>query len=174
MTYLTLIQYYGIIIILDGGQMKALYLVLLASVVSGCHLMNRQIDQDIPISYSFKTLDEAWKYVASLEYKSDMEVHGKRDYWQSPLETYTLGTGDCEDFAILFMHLANRLGYDSELIVADFPPGPHAVMRLGGEYYEAQHVGMKWCRTSVGRIYLVNSYVITMANLGNVTVYAYY
>lgn len=28
------------------------------------------------------------------------------DYWQSPEETLTLGTGDCEDIAILFINIA--------------------------------------------------------------------
>ncbi len=49
-----------------------------------------------------------------VSYKSDQNVHGVRDYWQLPSETLKLGTGDCEDFAILLCSLlrANEVPAD--------------------------------------------------------------
>ena len=38
---------------------------------------------------------------SKISYKSDIEAHGVKDYWQSPRQTLQLKTGDCEDFAIL-------------------------------------------------------------------------
>ena len=42
--------------------------------------------------------------------KSDQDVHGVIDYWQLPAETLKLGTGDCEDFAILLCTLLRAYG----------------------------------------------------------------
>lgn len=41
----------------------------------------------------------------TIRYKPDRTVHGKPEYWQKPSETLKLGTGDCEDYAILKAHL---------------------------------------------------------------------
>ena len=46
-----------------------------------------------------------------VQYKSDHEVHGK-DKWQMPAETLLLGTGDCEDYAILKAHMLFKEGCD--------------------------------------------------------------
>ena len=37
-----------------------------------------------------------------------------RDHWQKPEETMELGTGDCEDFAILKMHLLLEAGFSEK------------------------------------------------------------
>lgn len=38
---------------------------------------------------------------ASIEYKTNEEQRGVDEYWQTPEETLSLRSGDCEDFAIL-------------------------------------------------------------------------
>lgn len=38
------------------------------------------------------------------------------DIWQSPYETWTRKKGDCEDFALLWMHILHLAGYDDALI----------------------------------------------------------
>lgn len=38
------------------------------------------------------------------------------DLWQSPYETWRRKKGDCEDFALLWMHMLRLAGYDDGLI----------------------------------------------------------
>jgi predicted transglutaminase-like cysteine proteinase len=45
-----------------------------------------------------------------IRYMTDMEAQGVVDYWQEPLETVTLGHGDCEDYAILKYYLLLHAG----------------------------------------------------------------
>ena len=47
-----------------------------------------------------------------LTYVSDSTTHWIEEYWQFPLETLYLKTGDCEDTAFLFAALAKYMGYD--------------------------------------------------------------
>jgi len=54
--------------------------------------------------------------INNIHYK--FEVNG--NYVQSPYETLSLGTGDCEDFALLYMNILYvRFGIKSELIFVD-------------------------------------------------------
>jgi hypothetical protein len=41
-------------------------------------------------------------------YKPD----GIKDYWQTPAETRRLGTGDCDDFCLLFYFELKAMGYN--------------------------------------------------------------
>jgi predicted transglutaminase-like cysteine proteinase len=45
---------------------------------------------------------------------SDKSVHGVSDYWQLPSETLSLGTGDCEDYAILLTSLLRAYGVPAD------------------------------------------------------------
>jgi len=56
---------------------------------------------------------------ANIEYKTDEEQWGVDEYWQTPEETLSLRTGDCEDFAILLCTLlrAYRIG-EEQIYVA--------------------------------------------------------
>jgi predicted transglutaminase-like cysteine proteinase len=53
---------------------------------------------------------------ANIEYKSDEEQWGVEEYWQTPEETLSLCTGDCEDFAILLCTLLRAYGIGEEQI----------------------------------------------------------
>ncbi len=68
-----------------------------------------------------------------IEYKSDSEIHGERDFWQFANETIQLKTGDCEDFSILLCSLlrSNNWGTDSVyVIVGEQNNQYHAWVRL--------------------------------------------
>lgn len=41
------------------------------------------------------------------------------DYWQTPVETLLVGEGDCEDFAILYVALAEFLGVQTSVVIGD-------------------------------------------------------
>ena len=45
---------------------------------------------------------------------TDKTAHGVEDYWQLPAETIQLGTGDCEDYAILLCSLLRAYGVPAE------------------------------------------------------------
>ncbi|HJX68828.1 MAG TPA: transglutaminase-like domain-containing protein, partial [Dehalococcoidia bacterium] len=47
---------------------------------------------------------------ANIDYVSDEEQWGVEEYWQTPEETLSLQTGDCEDFAILLCTLLRAFG----------------------------------------------------------------
>ena len=62
-------------------------------------------------------------WVASnIKYRYDSDSHGVTEYWQLPRETVRLGTGDCEDFAILCCSLLRAVGYGSDevYVVANY------------------------------------------------------
>ena len=56
-------------------------------------------------------------FVQSIPYAYDSDVHGTSEYWQFPLETLFLNSGDCEDTSILFAAIASKMGYDSALFI---------------------------------------------------------
>jgi hypothetical protein len=153
------------------NKLRIIGAVAYCCLMAGCTLAFKDNDPDIEISYSFNNFDQAWQYVSSLEYKHDIDVHGKRDYWQSPLETYTLGSGDCEDFTILLMHLANRLGYNSYLIITKENGQAHAIIRIDGIYYEPQVYNFLIPKENIDYIYLVRSYKAVTNMFGTQNLY---
>lgn len=56
-------------------------------------------------------------FVQSIPYAYDSDVHGTEEYWQFPLETLFLNSGDCEDTSILFCAISSAMGYDSSLFL---------------------------------------------------------
>jgi len=61
--------------------------------------------------------DEIRDWVATnIEYKTDDEQWGVDEYWQTPDETLSLLSGDCEDFAILLCTLLRAYGIGEEQI----------------------------------------------------------
>jgi len=67
---------------------------------------------DQPIQDGF---DDIRDWVAdNIEYKIDEEQWGVDEYWQTPEETLSLYSGDCEDFAILLCTLFRAYGISEE------------------------------------------------------------
>ena len=58
-------------------------------------------------------------FVQSIEYQNDIDpvTNQETDYWQYPVETLALGTGDCEDTAILTASLLKEMGYDVAIVL---------------------------------------------------------
>ena len=77
--------------------------------------------------------------IKNIKYVSDSETWNKSEYWQTPMETISIGTGDCEDFAFLAQELLNQIGIESSVIgmYYYFTPGGHAVcvFKWEGRYF---------------------------------------
>jgi len=57
----------------------------------------------------FATTYEIMYWVrTNISFVDDAVHYPKMEYWQSPVQTYTWGTGDCEDYVILAMYLIHR------------------------------------------------------------------
>jgi len=70
---------------------------------------------------------------SKIEYRSDSEIHGEREYWQFSNETIQLETGDCEDFSILLCSLLRSNGWETDsvyVIVGERNNQYHAWVRL--------------------------------------------
>jgi len=130
----------------DRLMYGVIFLCLLS--VPACELIDEkyigQIDfYDFENDISVTTMEDALIYVTcDIEYKFDPS-----DYWQTPEETYTLKTGDCEDKAILLQYiLRNKLGIPSFFIALDFieiKGVGHAMVFADGFFLESTN-GMKF------------------------------
>lgn len=78
-----------------------------------------------------------------IEYKDDAEVHGHRDYYQYPVETLLMKSGDCEDMSILTASILRAMGYDAILLMGndhcivgvDIPSDGRCTEVFGKRYY---------------------------------------
>jgi predicted transglutaminase-like cysteine proteinase len=69
-----------------------------------------------PYELSQAGFDTIRNWVAdNIDYKSDQERWGG-DYWQTPAETLSYRTGDCEDFSILLCSLLRAYGIAAERV----------------------------------------------------------
>ena len=95
---------------------------------------NKRVKRPLTLNYTIPSLyskEAVLEWVAdNIKYESDMDVWGTGDYWQTPEETLTLMTGDCEDFTILAMALLYRINIYSALVLCDVANG------MNGEEWE--------------------------------------
>jgi predicted transglutaminase-like cysteine proteinase len=62
-----------------------------------------------------KDLNMIYNWVGdNIQYESDIDIHGKEEYWQFPYETLELKSGDCEDQAFLLCSLIRASGEPAE------------------------------------------------------------
>lgn len=84
---------------------------------------------------------------SNIDYKSDKERWKTTEKWQTPYETYSLKTGDCEDGAILLFTLARLAGISANqirIVCGDVRGGGHCWVEYisdsnGQTYY------IDWC-----------------------------
>jgi hypothetical protein len=75
----------------------------------------QEIKARFPGEYSVLQIVEGYEWVRrNIEYVADEE-----DYWQSANETLSLGTGDCEDQAILLASLIGELGGNARVNIIE-------------------------------------------------------
>lgn len=126
------------------------YLIVLITLV-GC---STSVNEDYPaIDKRFNTFNEAWYWVVSnIEYKSDQDVHGKSEEWQTPEQTFYRKTGDCEDFASLLGYFAKELGMSASVVRIVDSSGGHAILKVNGIYIEPTYYGMYYSASTVQKM----------------------
>jgi len=129
--------------------------------IPACELVDEKYIGQIAF-YDFKndiqveTIEDALIYVAcEIEYKTDLG-----EYWQTPEETYTLKTGDCEDQAILLQYiLQNKLEIPAlfvGLLSTEQVGKGHAMVFADGRFLEATNgMSYKECPKSFTLMYTV-------------------
>lgn len=130
------------------------------SFVNGDDPAVRQLASQIAHgSTGVRVLESVTEWIhGNIDYESDPPGFITDDRWQMPGETLRLGTGDCEDMAILGASVMSALGYRAVLIyeenhvrfgadVGD-PHGERTVSHNGREYVTAEptagSIGV-WC-----------------------------
>ena len=95
------------------SELKA-YITANSTLVLDCL---QDILGDPPYELTNAGFDAVRDWVAvNIDYVSDEEQWGVLEYWQTPEETLSLHTGDCEDFAILLCTLLRAYGIGEEHI----------------------------------------------------------
>lgn len=81
-------------------------------------------------------------------YTPDSKIYKTPEKWQTPKETLTLKTGDCEDGAILIYCMARHLGVPSNrllLFAGDVAGGGHCWCGYRATEYPLNWAFMDWC-----------------------------
>lgn len=87
-------------------------------------------------TFNLGTPSQALTWISEhITYKEDIG-----DRWQLPSETLRLGTGDCEDLAVLFMSALKAQGIESKAIgiIVDWNPAGkegHVVVQWNNQWY---------------------------------------
>lgn len=122
-----------------------------------------------------------WVY-RNIRYVSDSEAHGLPDFWQTPYQTLRLGTGDCEDMAVLYASMCEALGFETVLVsepghvsagvLLEADDGDHTVSFEGRTYLTAEtttSVDLGRSEPDVSMIYPTNAglavYLIALVDL---------
>lgn len=85
---------------------------------------------------------EAWYWIyENIEYKNDFSVHGVLEEWQTPEETMTIRSGDCDDKAILMAEFCHRMNIRCDVAIVWLPDldvlwPAHMTPMIDGEFVE--------------------------------------
>lgn len=114
--------------------MKKMILLLIVLSSISCSLMY-EIDIE-----AFSTQDEIFEYVYNnIESCYDWDsIDPHLEYWQSPKESLELGTGDCDDYCILWMYLVHEyLDWSPKMLLILIPNvGGHYICTWEGIWYD--------------------------------------
>lgn len=84
----------------------------------------------------------------NIKYTSDKALWDVNEKWQTPLETYNSGKGDCEDGAILMYHMARTCGIPASRLkiwCGGTPLGGHACLMYKPDVFPLNWVMLDWC-----------------------------
>jgi hypothetical protein len=107
---------------------KTLLSILAGSLIAipSCSQLNKS---DEPLD-DYRKFIMAYNAVCSIPYKADsIDI----DHWQTPEETMKLYSGDCEDLAIYFQHIANGIHLNSRIIIGKKDTRPYNTRPLSGD-----------------------------------------
>lgn len=121
-------------------------MILVAMVVAlvGCNALipdrlGYGIVFDVPSTGADTHLGTVEWVAENIDYSINNGVYSPH-YWQNPEETYTIGSGDCEDLAIIALYLAYLdHGVKGFLIAGYFREDPmfgHAWVEIDGAWYD--------------------------------------
>ncbi len=136
-------------------NIKTTLILMLAVSASSCSMLMDEIVysamSDMP-EYYMEEWEDLSDFHAIGQYIKDhvkYESDGLTSKTQPPEATMSRGKGDCEDFALLFMNIANvALGVNMDLVVTDKPTNRtvdaggipwHVAVRYNGKVYEPQN-----------------------------------
>lgn len=116
---------------------NTIFAILALTMILGCENPSAQYSFDGVTIPTLVTQDEIAVWIwDNIPYKTDGD-DGRVDSWQTPEETLTKGTGDCEDRALLAMFLLKRIGINTALmIVVETPNTNHAVVKIDSTLYD--------------------------------------
>jgi hypothetical protein len=77
-----------------------------------CENILREYEERDKKEYYERTIKSFFNKIENITYKKDIDVHGKREYWQTLKETDSLKTGDCGDKAIYTFYNLNERGIE--------------------------------------------------------------
>ncbi len=130
---------------------RLLILAVVVVLLGGCNLLipdswGEDLWFDVPPQGN-ETIQDSIRWVAqNITYTVESEVYDAK-YWQDPAQTYAIGTGDCEDFAILALYMVyiehGVRGYLVAGYLHDNPLLGHAFIEVAGVWYEPQTGGTR-------------------------------
>jgi hypothetical protein len=113
---------------------KSIYLIIIAFVISNCVCVYNKIPK-------FNNIYDAatWVY-KNIEYKNDIDVWGRSEFWQISITTIALMTGDCEDRSILLKDIVfEQFGIKMDLLDL----GTHIATIYNNEVYDSWKIESK-------------------------------
>jgi predicted transglutaminase-like cysteine proteinase len=86
-------------------------------------------------------LEKVNNFFNLLQYQTDLNHWGAKDYWATPLEFLVSGSGDCEDFSIAKYFTLLELGVDDEKLLITY-------VKYNGAGYDQAHMVLTYYESS--------------------------